>query len=305
MITMCRLHLSEENMKKQHILWIATGLLLTGCGENHESEKPEAKDAVPLPAPVVQSNVTAPVMPSEPDVIVYGEEIVEAPPVLTPLERLLESVENCDSVGDLRKALAGSADPIADLARLCREAGGNTALLAVQALVQIGSPEATLELISLVSDLPAGRFKTDVLFEAEQLNASDSVAVLLEGLKVAEDHDVQRFCQQSLANVAESNLIARIQYDYSEMDSMDGRNALAETLRYIDDENAVPALIALVESSETLTDPLALAAVDALGTIGSDGASQALFQWLETRDSRADQEVLLKSTKRLPELTNG
>jgi hypothetical protein len=60
-------------------------------------------------------------------------------------------------------------------------------------LVRLGNAKATLELISLVSDLPRGRLKTDVLYEAEQLNAPESVPVLLEALRVAAG-DIVKCC---------------------------------------------------------------------------------------------------------------
>lgn len=286
-------------IKTARLVILAGAVFLSGCGRNKNSE--ESSGAVPeaTPPAVSAAQPAELSLSSNVEVIVFGEEMVTEPVVATPLENLLAATENCDSVADLLKALQNSPHKEEDLAALCREADGNLSVLAAQALVRLGSAKATLELISLVSDLPDGRFKTDVLFEAEQLNAPESVPVLLEALRVAADYDVQRLCQQALANIADSDLISRIQYTYAQTEDEDRRSALAETLRYVENEEAVPVLIGVMNGTGSLSDPLALAATDALGTLGSEEAVRALFQRLETAENRDDAEIIVRSIRRI------
>ena len=284
-------------MKKSGTFIISIVFFLSGCGRNDRPETVREADVVSSSAPlaIVQSESA---MSFETEVIVYGEESVPEPVITTLLEKLLAATENCDSLSDLHKALSNSTDPVADLALLCREAGGNLSLLAAEALGRMGTPEATIELISLVSDLPRGRLKTDVIDVASKLNSTECTPILFEALRVTHDDDVLWVSQQALANIADSNVVCQIVDRYAEADEY-GQGVLSEVLRYVENENAVGALIDLMDSSDSLSDPLTLAAIDALGTLGTEEAVSALFQRLEATKNRSDAEVLVRSIGRI------
>ncbi len=282
------------------IISLCIAALINGCGHD------ESSDEMP-PATATHSKMSAPAThplknlakEQVPEVIVYGEDKAEPAFEPTPLEHLMEVVRNCETADGLLKALAESPHRENDLAMLCKEAGGEISLLAARALAQLGTPDASVELISLLADLPKSRFKTDILYEASKLKSLESAPILFEALKTIDDTSIQQMCQNALANIADSDILQLIRDEYEAIEDNSSRIALAEILRYIENEKAVPALIELLESAENLSDPLAMAAVDALGTIGSDDAINELTGRLDKETNRVNSEILTRSIKRV------
>ena len=159
----------------------------------------------------------------------------------------------------------------------------NARVVAANALASEGTPEAV--------DLIAGMFEESTSEEERRAIAKASSSItnpasalqLLDDLSVSDEHYLVDAAQRSLANMGtDGQMLALVAGRFRLSNDPVERERLLGVVRLTESAEAVPLLSLLVDQANAdCSEPLAHAAIDALGTIGSRPAVESLFTRME------------------------
>lgn len=131
--------------------------------------------------------------------------------------------------------------------------------------------------------LPDGPEKVQLTQEIGALRDPATISLLLDWVTITTDRALLRAALEALGPMATAETIAEVQRRFAAAFRADDRYRLATVVRNISNPDAAPALIALAESTEA-PPQLAVAATEALGTIGTPEALSCLLGRLQVAD---------------------
>jgi hypothetical protein len=149
--------------------------------------------------------------------------------------------------------------------------------------VRSGALEEVQTTLRRLAGLPDGAEKVQLTQEIGALRDRATVPLLLDWVTVTTDRALLRAALEALGPMATADTIADVQQRYAAAYRADDRYRLAKVVRNITNPDAAPALIALAENAEA-PQPLAVAATEALATIGTPDALSCLLGRLQLAD---------------------
>ena len=141
-----------------------------------------------------------------------------------------------------------------------------------------------------MATLPEGDEKMQLAHEIGRLSEPAAMPVLLNWATTTPDRVILRASLSALARMGDAEMIDDVQRRYAATRSYDDRYRLARIIGSITNPDAAPALMALADSSEAPTQ-LAVAATDALATLGTGPAVSLLLQKIETQEPEESQRL--------------
>jgi HEAT repeat protein len=155
-------------------------------------------------------------------------------------------------------------------------------LLIANSLAGIGSEKTVGELIKVFWQMPEDsdlkRQVGDVIVGITNTTCAGVLFdALLSNTNGADRGDV---AQRALGNMADASIVSEIEQAYGEVQTGEEKQLLADTIRHIQNTNAVKSLIQLADKQDGENSALVLAVCDTLGLIGSPEAATYLFSRL-------------------------
>lgn len=148
---------------------------------------------------------------------------------------------------------------------------------------QIGALEEVQTRLRRLAALPDGAEKVQLTQEIGAMRDPASIPLLLDWVTITTDRALLRAALEALGPMATGETIAEVQRRFAAAFRADDRYRLATVVRNISNPDAALALIALAESTEA-PPQLAVAASEALGTIGTPDALSCLLGRLQVAD---------------------
>jgi hypothetical protein len=173
-----------------------------------------------------------------------------------------------------------SVDEAAGL--MMTETNGAVILLIANSLAGIGSEKTVGELINIFGQMPEdGDLKRQVGDVIVGITNTACAGVLFDAL-LSNTNGTDRgdVAQRALGNMADSSVVSEIEQAYREVQTVEEKQLLADTIRHIQNANAVGSLIQLADKKDMENSALVLSACDTLGLIGNPEAATYLFSRL-------------------------
>ena len=148
---------------------------------------------------------------------------------------------------------------------------------------QTGALAALETTLRRLAALPDGAEKIALAREVGDLREPAAIPLLLDWATITTDRALLRAALDALGPLATAETIADVQRRYTAAFRADDRYRLAKVVRNITNPAATSALVALAESAES-EPQLAVAATEALGTIGTPEAVSCLLGRLQAAD---------------------
>jgi hypothetical protein len=181
-----------------------------------------------------------------------------------------------------------SVDEAAGL--MITETNMDAVLLIANSLAGIGNEKTVGELITIFGQMPEdGDLKRQVGDVIVGITNTACAGVLFDALlsntNGADRGDV---AQRALGNMADASVVSEIGQAYGEVQTDEERQLLADTIRHIQNTNAVKSLIQLADKQGGENGALVLAACETLGLIGNSEAATYLFSRLAAQPAGTD-----------------
>ena len=155
-----------------------------------------------------------------------------------------------------------------------------------------GTPRSLFEIVTAIrnasNEAERQRALSSLSHAGPLLSGNPALADwLLDSLRNKQDYDVMLATQQALGGASDNSIPFLAALRYNDATDAAEQERLLGVLRHVQDAAAVPLLIGLADTaSGQYNDPLALAAVDTLGVIGSTEAIKDLLGRIETASAQ-------------------
>ena len=146
------------------------------------------------------------------------------------------------------------------------------------------------QMLRHMATLPEGEEKLRLGQEIGRMSEHAAMPVLLNWATTTPDRAVLRASLTALARMGDAEMIDDVQRRYAATRSYDDRYRLAKIIGSMSNPEAVPALMALADSPDAPRQ-LAVAATDALATVGTGPAVSLLLQKLDEEPPEESQRL--------------
>jgi hypothetical protein len=297
-------------------------LSFSGCGHN-----PEDVDAAKKAEPVSQatnSQTGASVVVAKhsdgavktnvvtPQAIASEPKVETSDTTIKEIVALLKETGNVEHARKRIGAVIARNDKAVDeaVALLATEPDPDIGILIVSGMVDAGTEKAIDALLGLFSQMPddnaTKRQIGDAIIQVTNPACAD---VLLEAVLSGDDpSDVADIAQRALGNIADNELLNKIEQLYYSAQDDSEKQRLADTVRHAQGTNLVQALISLSDPPEaSRSESIAVAACDTLGIIGTPEATLYLLARISSAQAGATDPALdslarVRNTDSLPVL---
>ncbi|MBA4387014.1 MAG: hypothetical protein C0404_03475 [Verrucomicrobia bacterium] len=180
----------------------------------------------------------------------------------------------------------------AELDKLLGHSDVNVRLLGVQGLAAGGTAADAIGLVRIIGEAKDEDFKRHAVEIAGTIRNPDAAAVLFEVIRVSEDPEMVQMAQKSLAGMPGESVLEETVMRFELSVDERERDQLLGIVRHVSGTNSVDKLGEIADRAEgDYSSPLALAAVDTLGIIGTVPAVSNLFERIESGESAGTQVV--------------
>lgn len=194
-----------------------------------------------------------------------------------------------------------SPDKIAEFSRALLGDDDLAAREAAHALGRTGSPDAFVALVGLYHAVPEGPLRREVLDAIAGITNLQSADLLTEVLTVSDDAQIARMSQIALAGMMDANLLKGTVERYGTSASPDEQQAILGVIQQIRNPALTRDLLDLARTRATgdCAEPLARSIVDALGAMGTAGATVELLSHIQRNATAGvDSDVIRRALAR-------